>query len=237
MAAVTAEIDETRGRALSSETALVLPPDLSFERWVEYGKSLGRFGRAWQWWVGDWLVFGDRTYGDKHIAAIEATGYRYSTLNKLRWVAERVELVRRRTDLSFAHHQEVARLAPAEQDRWLDLAARERWSASRLRRELRPKRAASMPVDGWVRRPEGWLGWAWQVSAWARVMGVSVEGPEVYSAVGPDNFKRVWAELAKLDELMARAAPRVEQDGLFALREQNEATENGFRTSDSEAVA
>jgi hypothetical protein len=40
-----------------------------------------------------------------------------------KWVASRFEFVRRRTNLSFAHHKEVASLKPEYQDMLLDEAA------------------------------------------------------------------------------------------------------------------
>jgi len=39
-----------------------------------------------------------------------------NSLRNNKWVADRVELSRRRDNLSFAHHAEVAKLEPDEQD-------------------------------------------------------------------------------------------------------------------------
>src|SRR3954454_10655154 len=47
---------------------------------------------------------------------------------------------RRRDGLSFQHHAEVAPLAEAEQDLWLDRAERHHWSRNRLRREIAARR-------------------------------------------------------------------------------------------------
>jgi hypothetical protein len=41
------------------------------------------------------------------------------------------------------HHAEVAPLEPDEQDRWLRLAAENRWSKSELRRQLRAAKSGS----------------------------------------------------------------------------------------------
>ena len=59
-----------------------------------------------------------------------ATGLDYQTLREYGVVARRFEWSRRRDNLSFQHHAEVCALTGAEQDRWLDLAAPNRWSRS-----------------------------------------------------------------------------------------------------------
>jgi hypothetical protein len=52
-------------------------------------------------------------------------------------VARRFELSRRRDTLSLQHHAEVCALPDELQDKWLDLAAANRWSKQELRRRLR----------------------------------------------------------------------------------------------------
>ena len=54
---------------------------------------------------------------------------------KRRW-SRRFEASRQREVLSFSHHETVAALAPAEQDRLLDEADREGWSRQELRAAL-----------------------------------------------------------------------------------------------------
>jgi hypothetical protein len=49
---------------------------------------------------------------------------------------------RRRDNLSFQHHAEVASLAEEEQEVWLDRAAMFGWSRNELRRQLREARNA-----------------------------------------------------------------------------------------------
>jgi N6-adenosine-specific RNA methylase IME4 len=118
-------------------TALTLPADLSFERWEQVGETLGRIGRAHQWWIGDWINFGERAYGEKYAQAIEDTGLDYQTTANLAWVAGKVQSSWRQETLSWSHHQEVAKLEPAEQKRWLKRAVAEGWSSKELRREIK----------------------------------------------------------------------------------------------------
>lgn len=119
-----------------SETALDLPAGLSFEDWQQAGETLGRIGRACQWWIGDWLNYGERAYGEKYSQAIEVTGYDYGTLQNFAYVAGRVEMSRRRDVLSFGHHQSIAALEQPQQDGWLEEAAAEGWSVSELRKQV-----------------------------------------------------------------------------------------------------
>ncbi len=120
-----------------SETGLDLPADLNFEEWQRTGETLGRIGRACQWWIGDWLNYGERAYGEKYSQAMEATGLDYETVRNYAWVADHVETVRRRTVLSWSHHQEVAALAPPDQERWLTSAEANGWSKAQLRRQIK----------------------------------------------------------------------------------------------------
>lgn len=120
-----------------SETALDLPADLTFAEWQATGQTLGRISRACQWWLGDWLNYGERAYGEKYTEAIEVTGYELGTLKNFAWVAAHVETSRRRDVLSYSHHQEVAQFNPPNQDRWLTAAEANGWSAGKLRIEIR----------------------------------------------------------------------------------------------------
>ena len=68
------------------------------------------------WCLGDWLVFGEQAYAGRYRQAIERTSLDYQTLGNYAWVAKRFSLSRRRDELSFGHHSEVAALPEPEQD-------------------------------------------------------------------------------------------------------------------------
>jgi len=51
--------------------------------------------------------------------AIEETGLDYDTLKAEKWVSSNFEMVRRRTNLTWSHHREVASLEPKQADRLL----------------------------------------------------------------------------------------------------------------------
>lgn len=116
-----------------SAVSLELPPDLSFDHWLSIGQTLRQMERSVLWWIGDWLRFGERRYGETYAQALEATDYSYQTIADAKWLAEKFEFSRRRENLSWSHHREVAALPDQQQDTLLDEAAAGGWSRSDLR--------------------------------------------------------------------------------------------------------
>lgn len=57
--------------------------------------------------------------------AEEITKYGYQTLLNCKWLSSQIEFSRRRENLSWGHHLEVASLPPDQQDYRLDRAERE----------------------------------------------------------------------------------------------------------------
>jgi hypothetical protein len=98
--------------------------------------------RCSQWWIGDWVRYGTGRWGEKYKEASRITGYDVQSLRNIAYIAGRVEVSRRRYNLTWSHHAEVSSLDPDEQDRWLDLAETERMSVADLRIELRAARRA-----------------------------------------------------------------------------------------------
>lgn len=126
--------------ALTTRTGLCLKDRLTFESWIRIGKHLSDIRDASSWWLGDWLIFGERKYSERYASAIAETNLDYQTLRNYAWVARRFPASRRRASLSLQHHAEVASQPTDEQDRWLDLAESNGWSKSQLRREIKADR-------------------------------------------------------------------------------------------------
>ncbi|WP_243866222.1 LmbU family transcriptional regulator [Actinophytocola oryzae] len=125
---------------LISRLGLHIPPSLTYNGWERAGVQLSRILDSSAWCLGDWLVCGQQHYADRYVRAVDAAGLDYQTLRNYAWVARRFQLERRREQLSFQHHAEVASLDTEEQDRWLDRAEKGRWSRNELRRWLRGAR-------------------------------------------------------------------------------------------------
>ena len=109
----------------------------------DIGQKLQSVSRSVMWWIGDWLRFGERRWGEMYAQAVEDTGRSNGGLRNAKFVADRFsDLSRRRDELSFAHHAEVSALPPAEADELLDLAEREGLSMRELRAEVSRRKAA-----------------------------------------------------------------------------------------------
>ena len=85
--------------------------ELAHDDWLRQGGRLGvgRPGAA-GWWIGDWVRYGAATYGQRYAVATRVTGYNDQTLMNMVYVATRFEISRRRENLSWSHHAELAAL-------------------------------------------------------------------------------------------------------------------------------
>ncbi|HEV8525664.1 MAG TPA: MT-A70 family methyltransferase [Terriglobales bacterium] len=139
-----------------SPKGLSLPLDLTENEWASVGHYLRRLESGLQFALGDWLNYGSRRFGEKYTQALEDTSYDYQTLRNYAWVAEHVDLSRRRDNLSWGHHAEVAALPPVQQDELLNWCLtpttvdKPAESVAALRGKLRVMRqkaiAANLPV-------------------------------------------------------------------------------------------
>ncbi len=128
--------------------ALALPEGLSFEEWQDVGRFLEQTNGAVQWWLGDWLNYGEAAYGEKYAQALDAERWEYGALRNMAYVAGRVEMSRRRDNLSFSHHAEVASLDPDVQDRLLGAAAEKGLTRQGLRDAVRTYKQALAAPNG-----------------------------------------------------------------------------------------
>lgn len=125
------------GQVVVPRIGLQLARQLPFDSWLRIGRQLSAVVNASSWCLGDWLAYGEVAYSGRYRDAVELTCLDYQTLRNYAWVAKRFPLSRRRDNLSFGHHAEVAALPEPEQDFWLRKAEEFGWSRNRLRRELR----------------------------------------------------------------------------------------------------
>jgi hypothetical protein len=137
---------------LPAPGALRLREGMSFDAWLAVGRRIARVANTSAWAVGDWLVFGERSYGERYRTALAATDLDYQTLRNYAWVARRFPVSRRRDTVSFQHHAEVASLTDPEQDLWLRRTEVNGWSRNELRRRLSAARAPAVPAPDRVVR-------------------------------------------------------------------------------------
>src|SRR5262245_2726857 len=119
---------------------LLVEGEPSYEEWEHARKSLSLADSSVHWWIGDWLNYGQRAYGQKFAQALEETEFNYDTLQADKWVSQRIEMLRRRNNLSWSHHREVAALEPVEQDELLEAAVSGKWTLKQLREAVKEKK-------------------------------------------------------------------------------------------------
>lgn len=132
---------EFADKVLVDRVSLQMSETLTFQEFINLGRSLTEVGDSLAWWVGDWIEQGTVIYGGKYEEALKVMALDYQTLRKYALVARRfAQPSRRRESLSFAHHEVVASLEPADADAWLERAETERWSRDELREQLQTSR-------------------------------------------------------------------------------------------------
>ncbi len=128
----------------ATNTSLQIPEGTTIEEWDKIGGALKRFHKANKWWIGDWLNFGERKYGEMFSQVMDDTELEYHTLQKYKWVASMIKMSLRRNNLSFTHHELTAGMKPKEQERWLSEAEEEKWDTREMAKQI--KEANKLPT-------------------------------------------------------------------------------------------
>lgn len=116
-----------------TETGLQLPPGLTFDQWQQVGFTLRRINKAWKWWVGDWLNYGERTYGEMYSQAMEETGLKYNELAQIAHVARQIDPSMRHEGLPWTSHAAVAKLDKDQAIALLNRAEQNGWAREMVR--------------------------------------------------------------------------------------------------------
>jgi hypothetical protein len=119
------------------KSGLIFAREVEFNKWEAVGWQLLSVNESTTWWIADWIAYGEKVFQDRYREAVQRTSLNYQTLRNYVWVARRFDLSRRRDNLSFGHHAEVAALEQPEQDYWLRKAEELTWSRNQLRKEVR----------------------------------------------------------------------------------------------------
>lgn len=117
----------------TNETALTIESEMSFDQWRDIGKTFGASLQSAAWYIGDWLVYGERKWSkqlmfpsdefdpdrpgripsDVYDQAVRATGLDRNTSAGYATVCRKIPPHFRDARLSFAHHRVLAAL-PAD---------------------------------------------------------------------------------------------------------------------------
>jgi hypothetical protein len=148
-----------------SPTGLAVREVISFEEWAALAPQIGSAMRSMAFVIGDWINYGEEHFAPqenedsgkirqgfkaghraRYRAAHAATNIDPAILHNYAYVSRRVKSSLRNELLSWEHHKTVAKLDPAEQARWLMIAAssQERVSSRRLRASISRGRLLSV---------------------------------------------------------------------------------------------
>jgi hypothetical protein len=147
-------------KAELSKCGMLLQPNLSFTDWMAAGRALASIQEAAQWWAGDWAAYGQKQYEQKRYTegkysealqvsteSLSVSALAHQTVFEFACVADAFPPERRRANLSFKHHREVAFLDKAKQDAYLDMAEAMDWTFLDLRKHIRTSEAGYKSQD------------------------------------------------------------------------------------------
>lgn len=123
-------------------TGLEFAPDTPLEVWGGLVSRLLSQHKKIEWAIADAINFGERRYGEMYSQWVEQTHLAKKTLANIAWVGRKIESSRRREDVDFSYHAEVAVLDPKEQDSLLDLAVDKGLTRYELRDAVRERKQA-----------------------------------------------------------------------------------------------
>lgn len=134
----TGAVPLVAGFYLRPTGGLIIHGEPDWASWERAGAVLCAADRGVQFAIGDWLNEAERRFGEQYAQLISPEdGWSETTIRVYRWLARRIAPDDRRMDrLTMRHHMLVAAMEPAEQRRWLTVAAaddeEQPWSVRRL---------------------------------------------------------------------------------------------------------
>lgn len=127
------------GNVNLTDVGLTFNGDLQYDEWIDLMRMLVRLETAFQFAIGDALVFGEARYGEKYSQVMEVTQLSYQALANMVWVAKKVPIQNRQPDLSWTHHRVVASVDGGDQPALLAMAREQGLSASDLHQHISGK--------------------------------------------------------------------------------------------------
>jgi len=103
------------------------------------------------WWIGDWLNYGEESYGKKYKKALEITGLDYGTLANDKYVVKQVKFPQRCGNLTWSHHRDMAPLEPDKQKYWFEFAEQHHLSTGEFKAKIKGAKYLA-----WLRYTDVW---------------------------------------------------------------------------------
>lgn len=131
----------------------VLPDGLSYERWASIGASLQQIRDSINFWIGDWLIYGERHFGEDAYAAVRDDikaifGRGEESIDQAILVARSYPPDTRVPELKWSHHREALRRElPIEESIALLQTAREERLPTRMVARRADEMVAAIKLD------------------------------------------------------------------------------------------
>lgn len=91
-----------------TSTSLSIKENTPIEDWIKCGEILRKISGATQWWIGDWINFGEGKYGEMYSQALEKTDYELHSLQNIAYTARNIESSLRRENVPFSYYKQLA---------------------------------------------------------------------------------------------------------------------------------
>ena len=132
---------ETSEHVSLTRSSMRFHPDVSYDEWSMKGEEIGlitnMFVRHMPWWIGDWIIAGEKYFPDKYERAVSETMYSRNRLMMIVYACRKVDKISRNPNVSFEHHMVIAKLKdPAEQRLWLKKSEDNEWTLREFRSQM-----------------------------------------------------------------------------------------------------
>jgi hypothetical protein len=128
-------------------TGLQIVEDATEEDYERVGRTLLNMQGALQWWIGDWIVYGDAfKWGETYKRLAVEFGYEIDTLYRYAALCRKIQFGIRNPELDPAHHRLVAYMDEELQTQWLAYAAAHELKVEELRQAIRSQHPTKPPT-------------------------------------------------------------------------------------------
>ena len=177
---------------------LSLSSGMEFSEYYVLGQKLAAVERLTPWYIGDYLVFGEKEYGEANYVQAESLfKLSINTLKRYKQVAQVFPAPRRREQLSLEHHKAVVSLPAFFQQRCLNKAIDKDWSATRLRKQ-------ASAVKKFLKAKSGERNAGGDVSKTPSLWDVKLSERTVFCTAGEIKGGKLEAILKQFAELLAQ---------------------------------
>lgn len=120
----------------------------TFEQWDGLGEFLRYLHTGTQFWIGDWMNYGEGAFAERYSQCIQKTGYELHTLQTYAWISRQVPKENRTPEVPFGHYANgIAALEPREQKKWIKKVVKENLTQAELKTELRLARRRKVRAE------------------------------------------------------------------------------------------